>query len=286
VKPILNISAYLFTPLSDTATWRESIRSQAGTLSLKGTVILAEEGINLFLAGRPADARAFVAWLRQDACFAALETKESWSAQVPFGKLLVKVKPEIIRMNHPAIRPAAARAPSVDATTLARWLDQGHDDAGRPVVTLDTRNAFEVAGGRFRDAIDWNIARFSEFPRAVLAHRDELKGKTVVSYCTGGIRCEKAALFMAEAGIEHVLQLDGGILKYFELTGGKHFEGSCFVFDGRDAVDASLAPVSTASAAVRHAGLPGTPLAIEREDVGGHLAVEHPGPGRLQGAAP
>jgi len=131
----------------------------------------------------------------------------------------------------------------VDAATLARWLDTGTDDAGRPVVTLDTRNAFEIGHGRFRGAIDWNLAKFSDFPEAVLAHRDELAGKTVVSYCTGGIRCEKAALFMSEAGIENVLQLDGGILKYFEDTGGRHFDGSCFVFDGREAVDAALGEV-------------------------------------------
>jgi UPF0176 protein len=241
VKPILNISAYLFTPLSDAAGLRESIRSHAADGGLKGTVLLAEEGINLFLAGREAEVRGFVEWLRRDARFKPLAPKESWSRELPFGKLLVKVKREIIRMNHPAIQPAAGRHPAVDAQTLARWLDHGHDDQGRPVLMLDTRNAFEVAHGRFRGAVDWRIDRFSDFPSAALAHRDELAGKTVVSYCTGGIRCEKAALFMAEAGVEHVLQLDGGILKYFEETGGRHFEGECFVFDTRETLAASLA---------------------------------------------
>ena len=246
VKPILNISAYLFTPLNDTAALRESIRSQAAALAIKGTVLLADEGINLFLAGPAAAVQEFMAWLRRDARFAALVPKESWSRELPFGKLLVKVKREIIRMNHPAIRPVASRAPAVDAKTLARWLAAGHDDDGRPVVTLDTRNAFEVEQGRFRGAIDWKIHKFSEFPHALLKHRDELQGKTVISYCTGGIRCEKAAIFMAEAGVERVLQLDGGILKYFEETGGAHFDGECFVFDAREAVDASLAEVTTA----------------------------------------
>lgn len=243
---VLNISAYLFTRLGDPVSLRESIHSQAAARQLKGTVLLAEEGINLFLAGAAGDVRGFVAWLRSHTPFAALESKESWSHAVPFGKLLVKVKREIIRMNHPQIRPEAGRAPAVDAKTLARWLDCGHDDDGRPVVMLDTRNAFEVGHGKFRDAIDWKITKFSEFPQAVVAHREALRGKTVVSYCTGGIRCEKAALFMAEAGVEHVLQLDGGILKYFEETGGKHYDGDCFVFDGRAAVDPSLAPVAAA----------------------------------------
>ena len=243
MESILNISAYKFVGLSDAARWRESIRSQARSLELKGTVLLAEEGVNLFVAGKAPQVREFIAWLTAHEAFADLPVKESWSDTVPFGKLLVKVKPEIIRMNHPTIRPQAQRAPAVDAKTLARWLDAGVDDAGREVVTLDTRNAFEVDHGRFEGAHDWRITKFSEFPQALQAHRAELEGKTVVSYCTGGIRCEKAALLMAEAGIANVLQLDGGILKYFEETGGKHFEGDCFVFDARGTLNDTLAPV-------------------------------------------
>ncbi|HEY4067259.1 MAG TPA: sulfurtransferase [Burkholderiaceae bacterium] len=240
MNSILNISAYKFVSLSDTGGWRESVHSQAAKNSLKGTVLLADEGINLFVAGLEAPVRDFLAWLQAHAPFAELPVKESWSAGVPFGKLLVKVKPEIIRMNHPTIRPQHERAPAVDAATLARWLANGVDDAGREVVTLDTRNAFEVDHGRFHNAIDWRIGKFSDFPQALREHRAELEGKTVVSYCTGGIRCEKAALLMREAGLENVLQLDGGILKYFEATGGTHFEGRCFVFDQREALSYTL----------------------------------------------
>ncbi len=242
MESILNISAYRFVALSDTAQWRESIRSQAALDDLKGTVLLAEEGINLVLAGREAGMRQFLGWLTAHEPFAGLPLKESWSAAVPFGKLVVKVKSEIIRMNHATIQPQTGRAPAVDAKTLARWLDAGVDDAGREVVTLDTRNAFEVDHGRFRGAHDWRITRFSEFPQALDEHRAELAGKTVVSYCTGGIRCEKAAIVLAEAGVEKVLQLEGGILKYFELVGDRHYDGSCFVFDERISLDASLAP--------------------------------------------
>jgi UPF0176 protein len=244
VKSILNISAYRFVSLSDTAAWRESIRSQAGLHGLKGTVLLADEGVNLFVAGAAASVREFLGWLTAHAVFADLPVKTSWSDEMPFGKLLVKIKPEIIRMNHPLIKPQDQRAPAVDAKTLARWLTAGVDDAGREVVTLDTRNAFEVDHGRFKNAIDWRIGKFSEFPRALLAHRAELEGKTVVSYCTGGIRCEKAALLMREAGVANVLQLDGGILKYFEETGGSHFEGNCFVFDAREALSDTLSPTT------------------------------------------
>ena len=244
--PILNISAYKFIGLPDCDTLREQLYQRALDLALKGTVLLAAEGINLFLAG-PADAvRAWVAALREDARFADLAPKESWSEGLPFNKLLVKVKPEIIRMNHPAIRPdALPRAPALPAATLARWLAQGHDDEKRPVVTLDTRNAFEVDYGSFEGAIDWRIGKFSEFPAAVQAHRDELMGKTVVSFCTGGIRCEKAAIYLQQQGLDGpVYQLEGGILKYFEETGGAHYQGNCFVFDQREALSAGLAPAS------------------------------------------
>ncbi len=239
---ILNIAAYKFVALDDLPELQAATLAAAQSRGIKGTVLLAEEGINLFLAAGRTEIHDFLAWLRTDARFHDLETKESWSAAQPFRKLLVKIKPEIIRMNHPAIRPSAGRAPAVDATTLKRWLDSGHDDAGRPVVTLDTRNAFEVDVGTFKNAIDWRIDKFTEFPQALLDHRDELQGKTVVSFCTGGIRCEKAAILMQEAGVNHVYQLDGGILKYFEESGHTHFEGECFVFDERRALDPALNP--------------------------------------------
>ncbi len=145
-------------------------------------------------------------------------------------------------MNRPAIQPQSGRAPAVSAATLKRWLDQGHDDAGQPVVTLDTRNAFEADLGRFEGCIDYRIDKFSEFPPTVESHAAALRGKTVVTYCTGGIRCEKAAIVMREAGIDNVYQLDGGILKYFEEVGDAHWQGNCFVFDERRALDSALAP--------------------------------------------
>lgn len=237
---VLNISAYKFVPLPDTQPLRAILHGWARAAGLKGTILLAEEGINLFLAGGESDVRGFVQALRQDSRFKDLAPKESWSEAQPFRKMLVKVKREIIRMNHPTIRPAAGRAPAVPAATVKRWLDAGVDDAGRPVVTLDTRNAFEVDHGSFSGAIDWRISKFSEFPEALQTHRSDLEGKTVVSFCTGGIRCEKAAILMRDAGLDHVYQLEGGILKYFEEVGDAHYQGGCFVFDEREALGADL----------------------------------------------
>lgn len=241
----LNISAYKFIPLPDAAALREILLVRALDLQLKGTILLAEEGINLFLAG-PGDAvRGFVTQLHTDPRFADISPKESWSDHQPFKKMLVKIKREIIRMDHPAIRPANGRAPAVSPATVKRWLDAGHDDEGRPVVTLDTRNDFEVDAGTFEGAIDWRIQKFTQFPQALLDHKTDLQDKTVVSFCTGGIRCEKAAIFMREAGLEHVYQLEGGILKYFEETGGAHYQGGCFVFDERRAVGADLSVIAS-----------------------------------------
>jgi UPF0176 protein len=243
---VLNVSAYKFVALPDASALREPLLRQAQAAQLRGTILLAGEGINLFLAGAPDKLRAFLDTLRQDPRFADLEAKESWSRSVPFGRLLVKVKREIIRMNHPAIQPASGRAPALRAATLKRWLDQGHDDEGRPVVMLDTRNAFEVDQGSFDQALDWRLQKFSDFPAALAQHREQLQGRTVVSFCTGGIRCEKAALVMAEAGLEHIWQLEGGILKYFEEAGGAHFHGECFVFDERQSLGADLRSASEA----------------------------------------
>jgi len=241
VNTVLNISSYKFVPLPDAPALRETLLARALRRDLKGTILLAEEGINLFLAGPAEDVRGFITELQTDPRFADIAPKESWSDTRPFRKMLVKVKGEIIRMNYPTIRPAEGRAPAVAPATVKRWLDQGHDDEGRPVVTLDTRNDFEVDAGTFEGAIDWRITKFTEFPQAVLDHKAELEGKTVVSFCTGGIRCEKAAILMQEMGLDHVVQLEGGILKYFEETDGSHYRGSCFVFDERRAVDADLA---------------------------------------------
>ena len=238
---MLNVAAYRFVELDDLPTLRQRLLQRAEAAALKGTVLLAPEGINLFLAGEPASVRSWLTELQADPRFAGLEVKDSHSATQPFKRLRVKLKREIIRMNQPAIRPAEGRAPAVDAHTLARWLAQGRCDAGREVVMLDTRNGFEVDHGAFDGAIDWRLKSFGEFPAALAEHREELQGKTIVSYCTGGIRCEKAAIWMREQGLPHTLQLDGGILKYFELEpGAPHFHGRCFVFDEREALDADL----------------------------------------------
>ena len=241
---VINISCYKFVTLTDREALRADLTARCQALGLLGTILLAPEGINVFLAGSREAIDAIVTALRADPRFADLQPKESLSAEPPFKKMRVRLKKEIITMKHPLIRPEAGRAPAVAAATLKQWLDRGCDDAGRPVVMLDTRNDYEVAAGTFDNAVDYHIGIFSEFPPLLAQHRADCVGKTVVSFCTGGIRCEKAAIHMKAIGIEHVYQLEGGILKYFEEVGGAHYHGDCFVFDEREVLSADLQPAS------------------------------------------
>ncbi len=244
---MLNVAAYHFTPIDAPDRLAARLREAAAQADLKGTILVAGEGINLFLAGADAAIRDFVDALRGLPGMEGLQAKYSHSDEVPFARLKVKVKAEIIRFRHPAATPLAAgeRAPAVDPRTLARWLEQGgRDDAGRPVLLLDTRNLEEVGHGTFAGALTLPITRFTELPDALAPHREALRDATVVSFCTGGIRCEKAALWMRQEGMDNVLQLEGGILGYFEHVGGLGYEGSCFVFDGRVALDPQLRPLA------------------------------------------
>jgi UPF0176 protein len=239
---IVNIAAYKFVGLDDLPARREHLLARCRALALKGTILLAPEGINLFLAGAPLAIDELLASLRADPLLADLRAKRSWSAAQPFRRMKVKLKREIISLNRPQLRPAAERAPALAPAVLKRWLDAGCDDAGRPLVMLDTRNAFERELGGFDGCVDFGLARFSDFAPALEAQAARFAGQTVVTYCTGGIRCEKAALLMREVGIAHAYQLDGGILDYFEQVGGAHYNGGCFVFDEREALDPALAP--------------------------------------------
>lgn len=244
---ILNTAAYHFVPIADPPALAAQVRAWAELGSLRGTALIAPEGVNLFLAGEQRAIHAFFERLQANARFAELRVKYSRSRIQPFARLKVKIKPEIISFRRDDASPLAGRAPAVAPTTLAQWLQQGHDDAGKRVVLLDTRNRQEVEYGTFAGALTLPIDRFTDLPEAIVPHRDALADATVVSFCTGGIRCEKAALWMQEAGMDNVLQLDGGILGYFEQVGGQGYDGHCFVFDERVALDPKLKPLVDAA---------------------------------------
>ena len=243
--PTLNVSGYRFVSIDDTAALRPVLKRRADKLGLRGTILLAPEGINLFIAGPDRNVEKFLAELTADARFAGLETKLSWSDEQPYNRMLVKLKREIISMRRPDVDPSRTPAPRLSPAQLKAWLDEG-----REVLLLDTRNDFEFGMGTFEGAQNLHIRSFSEFPaaaKAAMAAMDpQWKKRPVVTFCTGGIRCEKAAPLLAKEGFREVYQLDGGILKYFEECGGAHYRGECFVFDKRVALGPDLKPTGMA----------------------------------------
>lgn len=243
-----SIAAYRFVAIDDPAAVVARVRALAEAGALLGTVLVANEGINLFLAGTADDVRVFLARLGEDPRFEALEVKVSRSGTRPFARLKVKLKPEIISFRREGASPLDGRAPAVAPRDLARWITQGHDDAGRRLVLLDTRNREEVGHGSFAGALTLPIDNFTDLPAALEPHREALADAAVVGFCTGGIRCEKAVNWMRGAGYPHALQLEGGILGYFEAMGGFGYEGRCFVFDERVALDPTLGAAADAHA--------------------------------------
>ena len=236
----VNIAGYKFVSLADLPSLKTQLLPRCRELNLKGTILLSTEGINLFLAGDRESVDDFLVDLRQLEPFADFEVKESLSDHQPFNRMLVRLKKEIISMGVPTIVPEQRTSPKLKATELKQWLDEG-----KPVTLLDVRNDYEVEVGTFDNAMPIGIDHFRKFPEAVDRLSADVKEKPIVMFCTGGIRCEKAGPLMEEAGFENVFQLDGGILKYFEECGGDHYDGDCFVFDQRVAVDPNLQETDT-----------------------------------------
>lgn len=235
MTPIVNIAAYKFAPLANLEGLRRDLLSLAERMQVRGSILLSVEGINLFVAGSRQGIDTLLDRIRQIPGIGNLDIKESLSPERPFNRMLVKIKKEIIAFDVPGIDPRQYSSRRVSAQELKRWLDEG-----RSITLLDTRNNFEIKVGTFHNARAIDLEDFRDFPAAVDRLPDELKQQTIVTFCTGGIRCEKAAPYLEREGFRDVYQLDGGILKYFEECGSEHFQGQCFVFDKRVAVDANL----------------------------------------------
>lgn len=231
-----NIAAYRFTKLPLPA--RELKQQWLPKLiawELKGTILLSDnEGININLAGLQTGIDAFIALCQNTPGLNDLPFKLSYSSFIPFSKTIIKVKPQIIPLNNP-YNPIAHRGNAIDAQTLKQWLDEGKD-----FTLLDARNDYEIEHGKFTQAVDCHIENFRDMEDMTAVMPDEVKQKPLVTYCTGGIRCEKVALMLAQQGFQEVYQLDGGILKYFEDCGDAHYQGNCYVFDDRVAVKPDL----------------------------------------------
>ena len=234
---ILNIAGYKFTSLTDLAALQQCFREHSQLFALKGTVLLSAEGININLAGTSQNVHSFKTFLATDLRFADMTFHEMYSATPPFKRLKIKLKKEIITLRQPDVDVTKARSPSITPEEFQQWLNEKRD-----MTVLDTRNDYEVRFGTFNNAVNLHLNDFSEFPTTVEAID---KNKPIVMFCTGGIRCEKAACYLLNNGYSNVYQLDGGILGYFKKVGGAHYQGECFVFDERISVDANLNSAGT-----------------------------------------
>ena len=233
----INISAYKFVPIKDPVAVKADLLPKCKSLELKGTILVSLEGINMFVAGARPAIDEFLQYVETSyPDFHDLPVKESLSDHQPFSRMLVRLKKEIISMGVESIVPAVRTSPKLKAAELKKWLDEGRD-----ITLLDVRNDYEIEVGTFTQAVPVGVDHFRKFPEAIESISEEARKKPLVMFCTGGIRCEKAGPLMQREGFEEVYQLDGGILRYFEEVGGDHYDGECFVFDKRVAVDSTLA---------------------------------------------
>jgi predicted sulfurtransferase len=238
----INITAYKFVDLHNPQTLQVQLRENCQKLDIKGTILLSPEGINLMLAGSKRQIDVFKTKLLADERFFDLRFKETLSNTPPFRRLFIKVKPEIIPFGIEGVRPQSFTGARIQPSELKRWLDGGRD-----FVLLDSRNEFEVRFGTFFKAIDLGIRHFRDFPEAIGRLETSCRNKTLVMFCTGGVRCEKASSLLLKQGFHAVYQLDGGILNYFQSCGGAHWQGECFVFDERISLTPTLEPNCTDS---------------------------------------
>lgn len=239
---MLNITAYKFISLTEAqlTEYRPILKQLGSDLEIRGSILLSSEGINLSLAGSEASIQKYIDYLNQHEKFNGMEFKTSFSNDYPFSRMIVRIKEEIIKMEISEIKPEQKTAPHLPAKQFKEWYEKQKD-----MIVIDTRNVYEVAVGTFKNAINLDIKNFHEFPEAIKNLPEEIKKKPIVTFCTGGVRCEKAAQYMLDQGFSEVYQLDGGIIKYFHECGDAFWQGECFVFDKRITISPTLNETET-----------------------------------------
>ncbi|OJY18177.1 MAG: hypothetical protein BGO90_02780 [Legionella sp. 40-6] len=236
IAPIIIASFYKFVPLDNYEEMRAPLLAQMNAHRIKGTIILASEGINGSFAGAPADMDAFYQVVHADPRLADLRFKETFDAENPFEKTKVKLRKEIVTMGIKEVNPLETVGVHLEPEQWNELLQEPD------VVVIDTRNDYEFSLGTFKGAINPNTENFRNFPEYVQTELAEHKDKKIAMFCTGGIRCEKSTAYLKELGFEKVYHLQDGILNYLEKMPPEQslWEGQCFVFDNRVAVDADL----------------------------------------------
>ena len=231
----LNIAGYKFERLDRLDTLIPEFQDKCDELELKGSVYLSPRGINFSISGTEANIEQYIEFMESDSQFLNIPLKKTYSETQPFRRMKVRLKKEIISLGRDDIDPRELTGEYVTPQELLSMYENNED-----VVVLDTRNEYETRVGLFENAVDLQLDTFRDFPKAIEQLPEEYKDKQIVMYCTGGIRCEKASAVMLKAGFTNVKQLEGGVLDYFKETGGKYWNGDCFVFDERVALDTDL----------------------------------------------
>jgi|TARA_B100001094_G_scaffold87573_1_gene83754 UPF0176 protein len=231
----LNVAGYKFEPLENLDSVIPEFQNKCDELGLKGSVYLSPNGINFSIAGTEADIDTYIKFMEEDARFKDIPLKKTFSETQPFRRMKVRLKKEIISLGRDDINPSELTGNYISPKELFEMYEKKED-----VIVLDTRNEYETRVGIFENAIDLQLDTFRDFPSAIETLPVEYKDKQIVMYCTGGIRCEKASAVMMKAGFSDVKQLKGGVLDYFKETGGAYWNGDCFVFDERVALDKEL----------------------------------------------
>ncbi|WP_263259532.1 rhodanese-related sulfurtransferase [Pseudomonas oryzihabitans] len=234
---IVVAALYKFVTLDDYVQLREPLLQTLLAHDVRGTLLLAEEGINGTVSGSREGIDAVLAWLRADARLVDIDHKESYCAEQPFYRTKVKLKKEIVTLGVPGVDPNRRVGTYVEPRDWNALVDDPE------VLVIDTRNDYEVGIGSFKGAIDPQTKSFRDFPAYIREHFDPARHRKVAMFCTGGIRCEKASSFMLQEGFHEVFHLKGGILKYLEEVPAaeSRWEGECFVFDNRVTVTHDLA---------------------------------------------
>ena len=268
--PLLHSAFYRFAPLAEPAAAADAVRALAADLGLQGSIVLASEGINGTVAGTSRAVAAFEAALQRpdvlEGALRGMPFKHSACATEPFGRMKVGVKPEIVALGLPNGAEALAAPDECDASHVSprawRALLERDD-----VVVLDNRNHFEYRLGHFRGAVDPEVHNFRNFVAFVQAQAPAWRdaGRPVAMYCTGGIRCDKTAPWLRSLGLD-VHQLEGGVLNYFQQVGDadRDWQGECFVFDNRVALDTRLNETATTAEQVFDAAHPHEAWRLQR----------------------
>ena len=231
----LNVAGYKFEPLENLDSLIPEFQNKCDELGLKGSVYLSPNGINFSIAGTEENIDTYIQFMEEDSRFRDIPLKKTFSETQPFRRMKVRLKKEIISLGRDDINPSELTGDYISPRELFEIYEKKED-----VIVLDTRNEYETRVGLFENAIDLQLDTFRDFPSAIETLPEEYKDKQIVMYCTGGIRCEKASAVMMKAGFSDVKQLEGGVLDYFKETGGAYWNGDCFVFDERVALDKEL----------------------------------------------